>query len=69
MLGYGARLQSWQSKILSISLCLMLIMALVNFGCASQGQVPTSGNLRLVITGVTDQGQPFVAYKDVEIID
>ncbi len=27
------------------------------------------GPLRLVIIGVTDQGQPFAAYKDIEILD
>ena len=32
-------------------------------------RIRASGNLRLVITGVTDQGQLFVTYKDIEIID
>lgn len=32
-------------------------------------RIRASGDLRLVITGVTDQGQLFVAYKDIEIID
>jgi hypothetical protein len=32
-------------------------------------RIRASGDLRLVITGVTDQGQLFVAYKDIAIID
>jgi hypothetical protein len=28
-----------------------------------------TGAIRLVITGITDQGQPFAAYKDIEIVD
>jgi hypothetical protein len=31
--------------------------------------IKASGPLRLVITGTTDQGQPFAAYKDIEILD
>jgi hypothetical protein len=31
--------------------------------------IRASGKLRLVITGVTDRGQMFIAYKDIEIID
>jgi hypothetical protein len=31
--------------------------------------IQASGDLRLVITGVRDEGQLFVAYKDIEIID
>jgi len=31
--------------------------------------IKASGTIRLVITGVTDQGQPFAAYKDIEIVD
>jgi hypothetical protein len=174
VVSYVNRFQSWQLRILCSSICLMLIMAFINLGCTSQGQVPNrrdkersfeatieipvepevhlltdknryrpddyigmrvdndtgdtlwftdewlgmrvfqydeqgqiwrsvdldaklgnpsvvsiepglshpfttrlipvrgiraSGNLRLVITGVTDREQMFVAYKDIEIID
>jgi hypothetical protein len=31
--------------------------------------IQASGGLRLVITGVTDQGRMFIAYKEIEIID
>lgn len=31
--------------------------------------IQASGGLRLVITGVTDRGQMFIAHKDIEIID
>ena len=31
--------------------------------------IQASGDLRLVITGITDERQLFVAYKDIEIID
>lgn len=32
-------------------------------------RIRASGKIRLVITGVTDQRQPFAAYKDIEIVD
>jgi len=31
--------------------------------------IKATGKIRLVITGVTDQRQPFAAYKDVEVLD
>jgi len=31
--------------------------------------IEASGKIRLVITGMTDTGQEFVAYKDIEIVD
>lgn len=31
--------------------------------------IKVTGTIRLVITGTTDQGQPFAAYKDIEIVD
>jgi hypothetical protein len=31
--------------------------------------IRASGRIRLVITGATDQGQLFIAYKDIEIVD
>jgi hypothetical protein len=32
-------------------------------------RIKASGRIRLVITGTTDQGQLFVAHKDIEIVD
>ena len=31
--------------------------------------IQVAGSIRLVITGTTERGQPFAAYKDIEIVD
>ena len=73
---YDEQAENWQSVDLGFTLADPRVIivtpgprsALPNFFFSMEGST-VHGKIRLVITGTTDQGQPFAAYKDIEIVD